>query len=121
MVPLSVFVTTAILTFPVLLFFTKEGIMFTGCFNWKGYCDPDEFNLWLSQFYRKDSEINYNVSRDILSYYVAFVIAIIVVTVASAIACLCTWLCHQCCSTSYENHCFPMTHKVIYDTSNPYV
>ena len=63
---------------------------------------------------RKQTSYLYRDSLD-----VACLVAAVVATGVLAIAFCCTCVCYHCCWRGYENNCFPMTHKVKYDTSNP--
>ena len=114
LLPMSVVVIAAIFVFSHLFsMFTYEGLCtFQTCFNWKGFCNPDESNSTLSDF---SHPVPHGIS---LSVHVAAIIAAVVIATASTAACCCTYLCHKCCQKSYENSCFPMTNKIKYDTSN---
>ena len=88
--------------------------MFMGCFNGNEFCNSSLYKEWSTPF----NDTNHSTFQlPPISQGAPVRAAIVAVT--SVIVCCITYICHKCCRKSYENNCFPMIHKIKYDTSNP--
>ena len=84
--------------------------MFLGCLNGNEFCNSSLYET--SPLNDTHVLVHFKIS-DVAPVPAA------ILAVTSTIVCCITYICHKCCPKSYENNCFPMIHKIKYDTSNP--